>query len=85
MKTSEFDFDLPLDLIAQRPAVPRDSSRLLDARNQLVNRKFYELPDLLKSGDLVVFNNTRVILLVIITNPNIILYVVILCMTYRDR
>ena len=61
MKTSEFDFDLPLDLIAQRPAVPRDSSRLLDAQNQLVNRKFYELPDLLKSGDLVVFNNTRLI------------------------
>ena len=61
MKISEFDFDLPQELIAQRPAVPRDSSRLLDAQNQLVNRKFYELPDLLKSGDLIVFNNTKVI------------------------
>jgi S-adenosylmethionine:tRNA ribosyltransferase-isomerase len=57
-----FDFDLPQDLIAQRPAVPRDSARLLDvAPNGLHDRTVRDLPSLLQPGDLLVFNDTRVI------------------------
>ena len=59
---SDFDFDLPPELIAQQPAAERSLSRLLDGR-QLppTDRIFRELPDLLREGDLLVFNNTRVI------------------------
>ena len=62
MRTDQFDFDLPDDLIALRPAEPRDSARLLvveqgDTRDGIVRN----LPDELKSGDVLVFNNTRVI------------------------
>jgi S-adenosylmethionine:tRNA ribosyltransferase-isomerase len=59
---SDFDFDLPPDLVAQRPAAERSSSRLLDARAAvLVDRIFRELPDLLRAGDLLVFNDTKVV------------------------
>lgn len=59
---ADFDFDLPPELIAQHPAAERSSSRLLDATGAtLVDRVFRELPDLLGAGDLLVFNNTRVI------------------------
>ncbi|MCV2367746.1 tRNA preQ1(34) S-adenosylmethionine ribosyltransferase-isomerase QueA [Roseateles oligotrophus] len=59
---SDFDFDLPPELIAQHPAAERSGSRLLDGRSQPpVDRIFYELPELLKAGDLLVFNNTKVI------------------------
>ncbi len=59
---SSYDYDLPASQIAQSPATPRDSSRLLvveaaDHRHQI----FRELPDLLRPGDLLVMNNTRVI------------------------
>jgi len=58
----DFDFDLPPELIAQHPAAERSASRLLDGRGaQPVDRVFRELPDLLLPGDLLVFNNTRVI------------------------
>ena len=59
---ADFDFDLPPELIAQPPAAERSASRLLDGR-QLppTDRVFRELPDLLQPGDLLVFNNTRVI------------------------
>ena len=59
---SDFDFALPPELIAQRPAPERTGSRLLDGR-QLppVDRVFGELPSLLREGDLLVFNDTQVI------------------------
>jgi S-adenosylmethionine:tRNA ribosyltransferase-isomerase len=59
---SDFDFFLPPELIAQQPAVQRSGSRLLDGRGALpVDRTFRELPSLLMPGDLLVFNDTRVI------------------------
>ncbi|RQO59831.1 tRNA preQ1(34) S-adenosylmethionine ribosyltransferase-isomerase QueA [Paucibacter sp. KBW04] len=59
---SDFDFFLPPELIAQHPAAERSASRLLDGRSQPpVDRVFRELPDLLEPGDLLIFNNTRVI------------------------
>ncbi|MDC8786607.1 tRNA preQ1(34) S-adenosylmethionine ribosyltransferase-isomerase QueA [Roseateles koreensis] len=59
---SDFDFALPPELIAQHPAAERSASRLLDGRSQPpVDRIFRDLPDLLLPGDLLVFNNTRVI------------------------
>jgi S-adenosylmethionine:tRNA ribosyltransferase-isomerase len=59
---SDFDFDLPPELIAQHPAAERSASRLLDGRGQTpVDRVFRELPALLRPGDLLVFNDTRVI------------------------
>ncbi len=61
MKTSDFDFDLPGELIAQRPADPRDSARLLDVRENLIDRFVGDLPDILASGSLLVINDTRVI------------------------
>ena len=62
MKVDTFDFDLPRALIAARPAVPRDSSRLLEIREGgVADRTFSDLPDLLVPGDMLVFNDTRVI------------------------
>jgi S-adenosylmethionine:tRNA ribosyltransferase-isomerase len=62
MRVDLFDFDLPEELIAQRPAVPRDSARLLDvAADGLHDRTVRDLPRLLQPGDLLVFNDTKVI------------------------
>ena len=59
---SDFDFALPPELIAQHPAPERSGSRLLDGRSPVpVDRIFRELPHLLKAGDLLVFNDTKVI------------------------
>ena len=59
---SDFDFELPPELIAQRPAASRTASRLLDGRKaEPVDRIFHQLPELLEPGDLLVFNNTQVI------------------------
>jgi len=59
---SDFDYDLPPDLIAQHPAAVRSASRLLDGTaHPPVDRVFSELPALLQAGDLLVFNDTRVI------------------------
>lgn len=59
---ADFDFDLPPELIAQHPAPERSASRLLDGtRTPPVDRIFRELPSLLNAGDLLVFNDTRVI------------------------
>ena len=59
---SDFDFALPPELIAQHPAPERSASRLLDGRAATpVDRIFRELPSLLHAGDLLVFNDTRVI------------------------
>ncbi len=58
---SDFDFCLPPELIAQHPAPERSSSRLLDGTGGApVDRIFRDLPTLLKAGDLMVFNDTRV-------------------------
>lgn len=58
----DFDFALPDELIAQTPAPERTASRLLDGRRlPATDRIFRELPGLLQPGDLLVFNNTRVI------------------------
>lgn len=63
MQVSIFDFDLPKELIATQPASPRDSSKLLDLsdENKISDKHFYDLPDILKDGDVLVFNDTKVI------------------------
>ena len=61
MRISEFDYSLPDELIARHPTAERRGSRLLDVGTGLTDRKFAELPSLLREGDLLVFNNTRVI------------------------
>jgi S-adenosylmethionine:tRNA ribosyltransferase-isomerase len=63
MRVSDFDFDLPQSLIALRPAEPRDAARLLvvDESGELDDKRFRELPDLLRPGDALVLNDTRVI------------------------
>jgi S-adenosylmethionine:tRNA ribosyltransferase-isomerase len=61
MKLSAFDFELPREAIAQRPAEPRDAARLLVIRDALTDRLVRDLPDLLNPGDLLVVNDTRVI------------------------
>ena len=63
MRTDLFDFDLPPERIALRPAVPRDAARLLVIRpgDALQDRGVRELPDLLNPGDALVINDTRVI------------------------
>ena len=59
---ADFDFELPPELIAQHPAAERSASRLLDGRGCLpADRVFRDLPELLRAGDLLVFNDTRVI------------------------
>jgi S-adenosylmethionine:tRNA ribosyltransferase-isomerase len=59
---SDFDFALPPELIAQHPAAERSASRLLDGTGALPqDRAFRELPSLLRAGDLLVFNDTRVL------------------------
>ncbi|MCE2892114.1 MAG: tRNA preQ1(34) S-adenosylmethionine ribosyltransferase-isomerase QueA [Hyphomonadaceae bacterium] len=61
MQLSEFDFDLPEELIALRPAVPRDSARLLVSRpNQAIEDAIVSrLPGFLRAGDVLIFNDTR--------------------------
>jgi len=62
MKTADFDFHLPEELIAQYPLEQRTASRLLHlSANQRVDRQFTDLPNLLSKNDLLVFNNTKVI------------------------
>ena len=61
MHVSDFDYSLPDELIAQYPAADRTSSRLLEVGTELVDRQFVDLPQLLSEGDLLVFNDTRVI------------------------
>ncbi|MEM8719268.1 MAG: tRNA preQ1(34) S-adenosylmethionine ribosyltransferase-isomerase QueA [Cyanobacteria bacterium P01_G01_bin.39] len=60
---SSYNYQLPQNLIAQAPAVPRDNSRLLivNSRSEPTHANFYDLANWLKPGDLLVLNNTRVI------------------------
>jgi len=61
MRVDEFDFDLPTDLIADRPAVPRDAARLLVVRDGAWrDQRVNQLPAQLRAGDLLVHNDTRV-------------------------
>ena len=62
MRVDLFDFDLPTDRIALRPARPRDSARLLVVQDDRISdRNVIELPNLLRPGDVLVFNDTKVI------------------------
>ena len=62
MRVDLFDFELPQDRIALRPARPRDSARLLLVEgDQVSDRQVLELPELLRPGDVLVFNDTKVI------------------------
>jgi S-adenosylmethionine:tRNA ribosyltransferase-isomerase len=64
MRTTDFDFDLPPDCIAQTPAPERDRSRLLVLRRgrpSVEHREFRDLPEYLRAGDVLVLNNSRVI------------------------
>jgi S-adenosylmethionine:tRNA ribosyltransferase-isomerase len=62
MRLSDFDFDLPAERIALRPARPRDSARLLEVRgSDIFDYSVLDLPQLLRPGDVLVFNDTKVI------------------------
>ncbi len=63
MKVDIFDFELPRELIAAQPVTPRHSSRLLDlsVSDEIKDRNFSDLPDLLHEGDVLVYNDTKVI------------------------
>ena len=61
MRIADFDYSLPDELIARHPAAKRRDSRLLDVSDGLSDRTFADLPALLREGDLLVFNDSRVI------------------------
>ena len=64
LKTSDFNYELPKELIAQTPVYPRDSSRLMvydRATDEVRHEHFYDLTKYLKKGDLLVVNNTKVL------------------------
>ncbi len=61
MKTADFDFELPSECIAERPVSPRDAARLLVVEESLRDLHVRDLPDLLQPGDVLVFNDTRVL------------------------
>jgi len=64
VKTSDFDYSLPLELIAQTPIEPRDQSRLMvlnRSDSSMEHRKFFEITDYLQAGDVLLFNDSRVI------------------------
>ena len=64
MRVSDFDFDLPQELIALRPAVPREAARLLivhEGSPEFGEATLRDLPGLLNPGDLCVYNDTKVI------------------------
>ncbi|HEX74584.1 MAG TPA: tRNA preQ1(34) S-adenosylmethionine ribosyltransferase-isomerase QueA [Dehalococcoidia bacterium] len=64
MKTKDFDYFLPSELIAQTPVEPRDQSRLMvlnRSDGSIKHHQFFEITDYLRAGDVLVFNNSRVI------------------------
>ena len=64
MKTADFNYDLPQELIAQTPIEPRHNSRMMDMNKEsgeIIHRHFYDLETLLQPGDLLVLNHTKVI------------------------
>lgn len=63
MKLSDFDYQLPQQLIAQKPVSPRDHSRLMvldKIKKTIIHRHFFDIVDLLNNGDVLVLNNTKV-------------------------
>ncbi|PKO55855.1 MAG: tRNA preQ1(34) S-adenosylmethionine ribosyltransferase-isomerase QueA, partial [Betaproteobacteria bacterium HGW-Betaproteobacteria-19] len=58
---NDFDYELPPELIAQAPLAERSASRLLIVGEALDDRQFSDLPDYIRPGDLLVFNDTRVL------------------------
>src|SRR5438046_2844157 len=63
MRVEEFDYELPHELIAQKPVEPRDHSRLLVVHREsgmIEHRRFYDLLEFLRPGDLLVANESRV-------------------------
>ena len=63
LKTTDFYYNLPEELIAQTPVYPRDSSRLLcydKSNDRICHKHFYDILDMLKAGDLLVINDTKV-------------------------
>jgi S-adenosylmethionine:tRNA ribosyltransferase-isomerase len=64
LKTSDFDYELPKELIAQHPATTRDASRLMvldRATGSIAHKIFRDLPEFIREGDLLIVNDTRVI------------------------
>ena len=64
MKTKDFDYELPEELIAQTPIERRDASRLLcldKVTGEFSHHHFYDLPDFLRPGDCLILNNSRVL------------------------
>lgn len=64
MRTSDFNYSLPLELIAQTPIEPRDQSRLMvlnHSNSSIEHRNFFELTNYLRAGDVLLFNDSRVI------------------------
>ena len=64
MKTSDFDYSLPIELIAQTPIEPRDQSRLMvlnRSDGSIEHRNFFEITDYLRAGDVLLFNDSRVV------------------------
>ncbi len=64
MRKSDFHYELPVELVAQEPAEPRSAARLLcldRASGAIADRRFVDVPKLLRAGDLLVFNDTRVV------------------------
>lgn len=61
MELSDFDYELPKELIAQKPVSPRDNSRLLVLGKKIEHKHFYDIVDYLKKGDVLVINETKVI------------------------
>ena len=60
MKLSDFDYDLPLDFIAQKPVSPKDSSKLMILNSKIEHKRFYDITDYLQKGDVLVVNETKV-------------------------
>ena len=62
METADFDFELPQSLIAQDPVVPRDHSRMMcldRSKQSIAHKHFYDLPDCLRSGDVLVISDSN--------------------------
>ncbi|MEM2121543.1 MAG: tRNA preQ1(34) S-adenosylmethionine ribosyltransferase-isomerase QueA [Candidatus Woesearchaeota archaeon] len=60
-KLEDFDYEVPKELIAQKHVMPRDRARMMVVKDKIYHKHFYELPEYLEKGDVIVINNTRVI------------------------
>jgi len=60
-KLEDFDYEVPKELIAQKHVIPRDYARMMVLKDKIYHKYFYQLPEYLEKGDVLVVNNTRVI------------------------